>query len=210
MWMPFLFHIPIDHYNDAEILIESITKGMREKYGTLICSESVLNGYKNWGPSISSYHQAKSDKLILKADTLLEINGIKFKGTKTIHNDPTCVGFQIDYNGFKLSYTSDTNYFDGLADYHNGTDILIGNIGRPGNDFIEGHLSSCNFVDLINEIKPKLAIMNHFGLKMISANPDSEAEKISKKTDTNVIAAYDGLSLNIDYKNPEKFEIHGL
>ena len=206
----FVSHAHTDHYNDAEILIEAMTKGMTREYGTIVGGESVLDGYERWGPCISSYHQSKSRKIVLKPGEVQKMDKITVKGTETSHGDPTAVGFQIDYNGFKLSYTSDTGYFDGLADYHEGADILIASVLRPGNRPINGHMCSRNFIDLINEVKPKVAVMTHLGLKMISNNPVTEAKKISKQTGVKVIAAFDGLSFNVNYNNPKRFRLISL
>ena len=93
----FVTHAHTDHYNDAEILIESMTRGMTRNFGTIVGSESVLNGFENWGPCISSYHQSKSDRLILEPGRESRLNNITIKGTKTEHGDPTGCGFQIDY-----------------------------------------------------------------------------------------------------------------
>ena len=206
----FVSHSHTDHYNDAEILIESMTKGMTRNVGTIIGSESVLNGYDKWGPAISSYHQSKSDKVILKPGDNKRLRNLKIKGTKTLHGDPTGVGFQIDYYGFKLSYTADTAYFEGLAKEHKSADILIASVLRPGNRSIDGHMCSRNFIELIEEVHPKVAVMTHLGLKMISANPVNEARKIFKKTGVKTIAAYDGLTFNVNYKNPRKFKLISL
>lgn len=206
----FVSHAHTDHYNDAEILIEAMTRGMTKHNGTIFGSTSVLEGYDKWGPCISSYHQSKSDKVVLKPGVVNEVDSIKVKGTKVEHGDPAGIGFQIDYNGFKLSYTSDTGYFDGLADYHEGADILIASVLRPGNRSINGHMCSRNFIDLINEVKPKVAVMTHLGLKMISNNPVVEAKKISKQTGVKTIAAFDGLSFNVNYNNPKKFRLISL
>ncbi len=206
----FVSHAHTDHYNDAEILIEAMTRGMTKKAGAIVGSTSVLEGFKEWGPCISSYHQSKSDSFVLKPDREYEFNGIKVKGTKTEHGDPAGVGFQIDYRGFKLSYTSDTGYFDELPQYHEGADILIASVLRPGNKSINGHMCSRNFIDLINEVKPKVAVMTHLGLKMISSNPVTQAKKISKETGVKVIAAFDGLSFNVNYNNPKRFRLMSL
>ena len=207
----FVSHSHTDHYNDAEILIEAMTKGMTKQAGTIVGGQSVLEGYDRWGPCISSYHQSKSKKIVLKPDEVHELdNNVSVKGTGTSHGDPTGVGFQIDYNGFKLSYTSDTGYFDELAEYHQGSDILIASVLRPGNRSINGHMCSRNFIDLINQVKPKVAVMTHLGLKMISNNPVTEAKKISKKTGVKTIAAFDGLSFNVNYNNPKRFRLISL
>lgn len=203
-------HSHTDHYNDAEILIEAMTKGMTKRNGTIIGSESVLNGYEKWGPCISNYHKSNSDKIVLKHGVVNKLDNCTIKGTRTSHGDPTGSGFQIDYNGFKVSYTSDTGYFEGLADDHKGADILIASVLRPGNKSIPGHMCSRNFIDLINEVEPKVAVMTHLGLKMISSNPVTEAKKVSKKTGVKTIAAFDGLSFNVNYNNPKRFRLISL
>ncbi len=206
----FVSHSHTDHYNDAEILIEAMTRGMTKKMGTIVGSTSVLEGYDKWGPCISKYHQSNSNVVVLKPDEVCEIDKINVKGTKTEHGDPAGVGFQIDYNGFKVSYTSDTGYFDGLAQAHEGADILIASVLRPGNRPIPGHMCSVDFVNLIEEVKPQVAVMTHLGLKMISNNPVTEAKRISKKTGVKVIAAFDGLSFNVNYNNPKRFRLISL
>ena len=203
-------HAHTDHYNDAEILIESMTKGMTRNKGLIVGSESVLNGYDKWGPAISSYHKSRSDNIVLKPDVTRYFHNIKIKGTKTEHGDPTGIGFQINHKGFKLSYTSDTSYFEGLGKYHKGADILIASVLRPGKRTIDGHMCVQDFINLIEEVKPKVAVMTHLGLKMISNNPVYEARNIYKKTGIKTIAAYDGLSFNINYKNPKRLRLISL
>ena len=109
-----------------------------------------------------------------------------------------------------MSYTSDTSYFEGLGEAHKGADILIASVLRPGNKSIPGHMCSRNFMDLIEEVQPKVAVMTHLGLKMISNNPVVEAKKISKQTGVKTIAAFDGLSFNVNYNNPKKFRLISL
>lgn len=204
----FISHSHTDHYNDAEILIEAITRGMTKNNGIIIGSESVLEGYGRWGPSISAYHKANSKNLVLTPNKINRFPFLSIKGTKTMHGDPTCVGFQIENNdGFKISYTADTKYFDELSRYHKGADILIASVLRPGTKSIKGHMCTNNFANLINEVKPKLAIMTHFGFKMISANPVEEAKKIYRKTGVKTFAAFDGMRINVNENQPEKSEM---
>ena len=99
----FVSHAHTDHYNDAEILIEAMTRGMTKRNGTIFGSRSVLKGYEKWGPCISSYHQSQSDTVVLEPGVVREVDNIKVKGTEIEHGDPAGIGFQIDYNGFKVS-----------------------------------------------------------------------------------------------------------
>ena len=44
--------------------------------------------------------------------------------------------------------------------------------------------------------------MTHLGLKMISNNPIAEAKRITRNTGIKTLAAFDGLSLDINFNNP--------
>ena len=206
----FVSHAHTDHYNDAEILIEAMTRGMTKEYGVVLGNKSVLDGYERWGPGISKYHQSHSKKYVFEPNQVENINGCSVKGTKTVHGDPEGVGFQIDYRGFKISYTSDTGYFEDLHKYHEGADILIASVLRPGNKSIRGHLCSRNFIELLKEVKPKLAIMTHFGLKMLSIDPIDEAKRITKETGVKTLAAFDGMSFEVNTQNPARIRIKTL
>lgn len=206
----FVSHAHTDHYNDAEILIEAMTRGMTKEYGVVLGNKSVLDGYERWGPGISKYHQSHSKKYVLGPNQVENINGCSVKGTKTVHGDPEGVGFQIDYRGFKISYTSDTGYFEDLHKYHEGADILIASVLRPGNKSIRGHLCSRNFIELLKEVKPKLAIMTHFGLKMLSIDPIDEAKRITKESGVKTLAAFDGMSFEVNTQNPARIRIKTL
>jgi mRNA degradation ribonuclease J1/J2 len=75
---------------------------------------------------------------------------------------------------------------------------------RPGTKSIKGHMCTNNFANLINEIEPKLAIMTHFGFKMLNNDPIKEAKKVMKKTGVKTIAAFDGLKIDINKENIQK------
>lgn len=204
----FISHAHIDHYTDAEILIESMTKGMTRNKGSIIGCESVFNGFEQFGPCISDYHKSKSENVILKPNVEKKFNGVSIRGTETIHGDSTCVGFFMDAKNIKISYTSDTQYFEGLCEYHEGADILIGSVLRSGDKFIRGHMCSETFKQLLDEVRPKLAIMTHFGLEMINTNPLNEARRITKETGIKTLAAYDGMKLDVNFKAPEYSKIN--
>lgn len=200
----FISHSHTDHYGDAEILIEAMTRGMTKNNGIIMGSQSVFEKYERWGPAISNYHQNNSKNMILTPNKQKRFPHFSIKGTDTIHGDPTGVGFQMEVNNFKISYTGDTNYFDELAKYHKGADILIGSVLRPGENSIKGHMCTEDFFNLVDTVKPKLAIMTHFGFKMISANPVEEAISVSKRTGVRTLAAFDGMMVDVNERNPYK------
>ena len=206
----FVSHAHTDHYTDVEVLIEAMTRGMTKENGIIIGSRSVFEGFKQWGPCVSNYHRGKSEKLVLGPNKTKTLEGMKIKGTKAIHGDPTCVGFQMQVNDIAISYTADTKYFDKLHQYHEGADVLIASVIRPGTKSIKGHMCSGNFAKLVEEVQPKLAIMTHFGFKMLSENPVNEAKYVQEKSGIRTIAAFDGMRVAIDEANPTNISISKL
>ena len=197
-------HSHTDHYTDAEVLIEAMTKGMTRKKGTVVGSKSVIEGYKQWGPCISKYHLSKPDISILGVNETAKLGKIKIKGTKTIHGDPTAVGFNLKVKNFSISYTADTEYFEDLHKYHSGADVLIASVIRPRNEKIRGHMSTHDFAKLVDEVSPKLAIMTHLGMKMVVNDAKKEANAVKEQTGINTIAAYDGMKINLDQFMPKQ------
>ncbi len=191
-------HCHPDHYNDAEILIEAMTKGMTLKKGILAGSESTLIGIDNLGPAISAYHQQKvGKKIVMKPRESFDIGGCRVECLPTKHSDPTTVGlkFLTKDNG-TIVYTSDTQYFEGISNYYKNANVIIFNVIRPRNERIAWHLCIDDVIKICKEAKPELAIIQHFGLKMIDI-ADNEARRAQKETGINTIAAKDEMKLKI-------------
>ncbi len=49
---------------------------------------------------------------------------------------------------------------------------------------------------IINKVKPRLAIITHFGIKMLKADPLYEAREIQNKTGVQIISAKDGMTID--------------
>lgn len=197
-------HSHTDHYSDAEVLIEAMTRGMTRKKGLVIGSQSVIKGYQRWGPCISEYHLSKSQVEAMEAGDKLRVGDIQITATPTRHGDPKNIGFRLEWDGFTLSYTSDTAYFPELHQYHQKADVLIASVIRPGNEKIRGHLCADEFQELLEETSPKLAIMTHLGMKFITDHPREEAAKITEETGVETIAAQDGMIIDLDKFRPKQ------
>ena len=60
------------------------------------------------------------------------------------------------------------------------------------------HLSLSNVEKIIQAKKPKLTVLTHFGMTVLRAKPWELAEKISKNLDLKVVAASDGLEIDLN------------
>ncbi len=194
-------HAHTDHYTDAEVLIEAITNGGTKKKGALIGSKSVIEGYDEFDPAISRYHRGLVDKVLsFTPGESFEYKHLRIKATKSFHNDPTTIGFRFETTKGVISYMADTDYDDSLAEEHEGARILILPVTRPLGAKIPYHLSTKEAAKIIAAVKPELAILTHFGLKMIEENPDFQADWIWKETGIRTIAADDGMVVEIGKK----------
>ncbi len=191
-------HAHTDHYTDGEVLIEGITNGGTKKKGYLIGSKSVVEGFDNFGPAISRYHQGLVEMSVaLKPGDEFNLANLKILATKSFHNDPTTIGFKIHTSAGIVSYIADTDYDDELITEHEGARILILPVTRPLGAKIPYHLSTKEAAKIVEGVKPEVAILTHFGLKMLNEDPEYQADWIWKETGIRTIAADDGMVVEI-------------
>jgi phosphoribosyl 1,2-cyclic phosphodiesterase len=104
-------------------------------------------------------------------------------------------GLKFRIKNTTIALLSDTRYFKGLINFYK-SDILIVCVAfmqmRQGID----HLCLADAKELIRLIKPKKAILTHFGMTMLAAKPHLLAESLTKEVGIEVRAAYDGMTLN--------------
>ena len=60
------------------------------------------------------------------------------------------------------------------------------------------HLTWLDARRVIAEVRPKLAVFQHFGTKMLEADPPRLAAELEDELGLRAIAAYDGLTLDLD------------
>lgn len=194
----FVSHAHPDHYTDLEIIIEAITLGARKKRGILIASESTISPKENDRTIISKYHLSIIEKYFsLKPDEEISFLGAKLKATKCSHSEEGCIGFLLeDEEGEKIGYTADGKYYEGQENYFRGCDCLIINCLRPRFAQNYGHMTSSDAKILVEKAEPKMAILQHLGMKMLFGVAEREAKWIEKETGVRTIAATDGMVID--------------
>jgi phosphoribosyl 1,2-cyclic phosphodiesterase len=192
-------HCHPDHYNDAEILIEAMTLGGREKRGVVASSTSVLNGYEDYGPAISNYHRGLPEYCSsLEFDKDLYINKLFVKSAPAFHSDPSTISFKVFSRNGIISYIPDTAYDDMLVRAHSGSRVLIVSMTRPRNGRIPHHLCSEDVVELLRGIQPETTFLTHLGLRILKNNlAAKEAKWIEEQTGVRTVAAVDGMRVNM-------------
>nr|HUM34507.1 MBL fold metallo-hydrolase [Candidatus Saccharicenans sp.] len=108
-------------------------------------------------------------------------------------------GLKFYLPGGTVGFLTDTKFFPGLIKAYQDVSILVLNVvraeGREHDNVL--HLSADEAGEIISGVKPQKAYLTHFGMTMLRADPRKVAEKLTEATGVEVIAAYDGLQVEI-------------
>ncbi len=192
----FISHAHVDHYDDAEALIESIyLHSYKKNKPLLITNETVMGKIKGWERKISSYHEKLcSDIVTAKPGDKILLNDIKLEITRTIHHEPYNVGFVLRTGGVRIGYASDTVFYDDFEAYFKKVDVLILHpvvINKThGNEF--RHASYDDIIEMIISSQPKQVILRHIGYEILQYGIDKFKEEIHRETGVKVEYLLDG------------------
>ncbi len=194
----FVSHCHPDHYTDAEVLIEAMTRGMTRKRGVLAAAKSVLAGNEMCEPSISKYHQQMPEQKFEAVHGLeFRVADLNVLVTEARHTDPDTVGFRFETKKFgAFAYTSDTEYFEGIGKYYKDVRLLLLCVMRPSGKPWKGHMTTEDAIKIIEESSPEKAVLTHFGMQMIFKGPANQAKLIEEKTGVPTVAAVDGMQIS--------------
>jgi phosphoribosyl 1,2-cyclic phosphodiesterase len=104
-------------------------------------------------------------------------------------------GIELKSSSCLISYITDTKFFENILESYRG-DVLILNVVRKDPSEFD-HLCVKDAERIIENIRPKKAVLTHFGMTMLAAKPWEVAKQLSDKTGTEVIAATDGMKLEL-------------
>ncbi len=192
-----LTHRHLDHSNDVNVMIEAMTCGGRNKRGFLYAPGDAFNapdpvvqiyvreflgeiGYLEEGKKID--RTSFSILASLKHQHPVETYGLKF---------------YLPYGC--ISLISDTAFFPGLIDYYKDADLLIINVVIFQDHVNKNiyHLNLNQAKELIKGIKPRAAILTHFGMTMLQNKPYLLARNLEEELGIRVLAAADGLKIEM-------------
>ncbi len=194
-------HCHPDHYADAEMLIEGMTHGGFKRSGTLIGSLSVLEGAPGFSPAISKYHRSIPGRVIIaEPKGTIDVKGMRIDVTRTMHSDPTGVGFRFHTSNGVVSYFGDSELSPELIEEHRGARVLILNITRPLMSRVPKHMCTEDAAMIADVIRPEVLILTHFGMKLVHDGVDKQTTYIEEKTGVRTIPAEDLMTVHIGNK----------
>ena len=186
-----LTHRHLDHSGDINVMIEAMTEGGFKKRGVVFCPGDAINE-----DTVILRHVMGFPGRIetLEANKDYKVGNFEFSTSmKHIHPVET-YGLKFRMNETTIALLSDTKYFSGLKDFYNADVLIIGVVffePRLGID----HLCLSDVKELISSIKPKQAVLTHFGMTMLKAKPHILAEGLTQDLGIKVEAAYDGMTM---------------
>ncbi len=192
-----LTHAHLDHSNDINILIDGLTEGGLKRRGVLFAPKECLEGDT---AVVLRYLRPYLKRIeILKAEREYQVGEIRFRTSCRHYHTAETYGLIFDFDGKQVGFIVDTLFFPGLLEAYRGCHLLVLNVVRykPHPSPNVQHLCLRDAEEIIDKLRPEKAILTHFGMTMIRARPNQVAEKLSRKLGIEVIAAYDGLSLEI-------------
>ncbi|OGN90299.1 MAG: MBL fold hydrolase [Chloroflexi bacterium RBG_13_46_14] len=195
-----LSHRHLDHSADTNIMIEAMTRGGHNQHGMLFAPSDALGKE----PVIYTFLKNYLDEVVvLEEGGTYTVDNVSFSTPIRHIHGPETYGIIFRTVSHTFSNIADTRFFKELPSYYEG-ELLIINVvfvePRPetGNPLLPtAHLAIPDAEEIIRIIRPKMAIITHFGHQMWEIDPHKTAQKMTERTGTRVIAASDGMQFSL-------------
>jgi len=188
-----LSHRHLDHSGDVNTMVEAMTQGGFKPHGWFFAPADALETE----PVIFSYLKDYLEGIeVLQEGKSYTIGNVSFT-TPIRHKHPVdTYGMLFEAGGRTFSYIADTRYFEGLSRSY-ASELLIMNVVFLGDNPPADHLTVSDASRIVTEVKPKVAILTHFGMSMWRAKPWEIAQRLSQETGLRVVAARDGMRFDL-------------
>jgi len=193
----FVSNNSINNCNDINAVIDAMTYHGFDKKGVLVANNTIINGSENQQPLLQKYYRDCLERfIVLEAGKKVGINDVEVEAIRAKHSDPNAIGFRFITPDYTLTYTGNTMYsVEALAQYEN-SNVLILNVPCLKKEEDKYNLCKEDAIKIIKKVNPRLAIITHFGINFLKANPLYEIRDIQKQTSCQIIAATDGMVIN--------------
>ncbi|MFP4038699.1 MAG: MBL fold metallo-hydrolase [Candidatus Nanohaloarchaea archaeon] len=192
-------HAHLDHYSDAEPLIELVSL-IHDNPCRLMGPESVLNGYGDIQPSVSDYHQKMCTDVINLSDRDAEVKGLEVESQEMFHSEPRCVGLKVFDGDRKFGFWTDTAYSDELVDFYSDCDTIVVNCFFPRDVNTRKHTKLDDVPKILGDSEASTVIITHFGEKFLNSDMEEEKAWLDEEVEQKVVFAEDGMEYPGDRK----------
>jgi len=187
-----LSHRHLDHSADANVMVEAMTTGGFNRRGLLLAPEDAYED----DPVILRYLRGYvRETVVVREGGEYQIGNITIHSPVRHDHPGEVFGFIFESPRCRWSYIADTRYFPELAEHYRADVVVINTVRLEESEIY--HLSIPDAKRLIEAIRPRTAIITHFGMTIWRAKPWLVAEKLSQETGIKVIAARDGMRFQL-------------
>lgn len=192
-----LSHRHLDHANDINIIIEAMTQGATKIRGHLFLPQDALEEE----PVVFRYLREHLEGIhIFTEGGEYTLGPLRFATPlRHVHAVET-YGFKFFFPQGVVSFITDTLFSEQLFSAYEGSTVLVIHTLRLERsdhpDLL--HLSVPDAELLITHLRPRLAVLTHFGMTILRGKPWEIAERLSEKCGVLVVAARDGLVLDLE------------
>ena len=186
-----LTHRHLDHSNDVNVMIEAMTEGGFKKRGFLFLPQDALEN-----DSLVLKHALGfvGSVEFLKEKTDYSVDGFKFSsGPRNLHPVET-YGLKFNINNKSISLVGDTAFYPEILDFYKSDILILNSVFYEPRPTVQ-HLCFNDTKQIISELRPKKAVLTHFGMSMLRAKPHLLVEDLKQELGLEIVVAYDGMSL---------------
>jgi len=193
-----LSHKHLDHSGDVNVLIEAMTAGGFRRRGTVLAPADAFDGE----PVVLPYAQKYPERIerLEPSSGPYRIGDVELRTSIAHVHASQTYGLHFAHAGLRVAYLPCGRFFEGLiADYASyAPDVLVINVLRYRDEMSVDHLKWDDARRIVEGVRPKVAVFQHFGTKMLEADPKRLAQEVEDDLGLRAIAAYDGLDLDLD------------
>lgn len=192
-----LSHKHLDHSGDVNVVIEAMTSGGFRRRGAVLAPADAFDDE----PVVLPYARRFVERIerLEPSSGPYRIGAVEiFTSIRHRHAVQTH-GLIFVHEAMRIAYLPCGRYFEGLAaDYaRHRPDMLIVNVLRYHDQLNVDHFTWSDACRVVAEVRPKVAVFQHFGTTMLEASPPLLASKLEDELGLRAIAVYDGLTLDL-------------
>lgn len=188
-----LSHRHLDHSTDVNVMVEAMADGGRRRHGVLLAPRDALEGED---PVVLRYPRPFLERIEPLAEgRAYQIGEVEVRPVRHLHGMVETYGLVLNSAEGRLGFVVDTKFTPELGDRYAGCDLLVLNVVRREWTPDVDHLSLPEAIELIQGVRPKLAVLTHFGMTMLRGNPRELGAQVSQQLGIPVIGANDGQTI---------------
>lgn len=186
----FVSHNHINHCNDVNAIVMAMTYNGLDKKGVLVSTDEFVESNPDY------FNNLFEKRISLKADQKIGISNVDIVGLKAEHGGEA-LGFKFMFPEFNLIYSGDTGYFSDMDKLYAKADVLVLNVQNPKGVKSKNRLNVDDALNIIEKVKPKVAYITHFGLKLFQDDLLNVSRELTKGAKCQVTLAKSGMNVNL-------------